>query len=215
MVGSATRRALLAATAFTLLYGLWLALRLGGEEGVRYLSEVVYQFPPMVAAAACAFAALRTAGRERLGWAVFGAGVGLWSAAEWIWSGYDLFFRVEPPLFSVADPLYYLGYPFLMLGVALLVIPARGSRLDAKSLLDALLLATVLGVVAWKWFLIPIYQNTEASTFDLMVTFGYPVLDLALLVAIAFIFYRVQGILGLVPLLLVAGVLAMAIADII
>jgi len=215
MVGSATRRALLAATAFTLLYGLWLTLRLGGDEGLRYLSEVVYQFPPMVAAAACAFAALRTAGRERLGWAAFGAGVAFWAAAEWVWSGYDLFFRAEVPLFSVADPLYYLGYPFLMLGVALLVIPARGSRLDAKSSLDALLSATVLGVVAWKWFLTPIYENTEASTFDLMVTFGYPVLDLALLLGIVFIFYRVQGILGLVPLLLVAGVLATAIADII
>jgi len=102
-----------------------------------------------------------------------------------------------------------------MLGVALLVIPARGSRPDAKSLLDALLLATVLGVVAWKWFLIPIYQNTEASTFDLTVTFGYPVLDLALLVAIVFIFYRVQGALGLLALLLVAGALATAVTDII
>ena len=215
MVGSATRRALLLAGAFTLLYGLWLAFRLGGEEGLRYLSGVVFQFPPMVAAAACAFAALRTSGRERLGWAIFAAGIAFWAAGEWAWSGYDLFFRAEAPLFSVGDPLFYLGYPFLMLGVALLVIPARGSRPDAKASLDALLLATVLGVVAWKWFLTPIYQNTEASTFDLMVTFGYPVVDLALLIGIVFVFYRVQGSLGLVPLLLVAGVLATAVADII
>jgi len=206
---------LLAATAFTLLYGLWLALRLGGEDGLRYLSDVVFEVPPVVAAAACAYAALRTSGRERLGWAAFAAGVAFWAAGEWIWSSYDLFFRAEPPLFSVADPIYYLGYPFLMLGVALLVIPARGSRPSAKSLIDALLLATVLAVVAWRWFLIPIYQNTEASTFDLVVTFGYPVLDVALLVATVFVFYRVQGGLGLPALLLVTGVLATSVADII
>jgi signal transduction histidine kinase len=169
----------------------------------------------MVAAAACGFAALRTAGRERLGWAAFGAGIASWAAAEWIWSGYDLFFRAEAPLFSAADPLYYLGYPFLMLGVALLVVPARGSRLDVKSLLDALLLVAVLGVVAWKWFLTPIYDNTEASTFDVLVTFSYPVLDLALLAAMVFTFYRVQGTLGLVGLLLVAGVLTTTAADVI
>jgi len=214
-VGPATGRALLGAAAFTLFYGLWLALRLGGEEGLRFLSEVLYEVPPVVAAAACGFAALRTSGRERLGWATFAAGVAFWAAAEWIWSSYDLLFRAETPLFSAADPIYYLGYPFLMPGVALLVIPARGSRPSAKSLLDALLLATVLAVVTWKWFLIPIYQNTEASTFDLIVTFGYPVLDLALLVAIVFIFYRVQGALGLPALLLVVGVLATSVADII
>jgi len=211
----AARRALLATAAFTLLYALWLLFRVGGDEGLRYLSEVVFQVPPMVAAAACAFAALRTAGRERLGWAALGAGNASWAAAEWIWSGYDLFFRAEPPLFSVADPLYYLGYPFLMLGVALLVVPARGSRLDAKSLLDALLLVAVLGVVAWKWFLTPIYDNTEASTFDVLVTFSYPVLDLALLAALVFSFYRAQGTLGPVALLLVAGVLTTTVADVI
>jgi signal transduction histidine kinase len=215
MVGPGTRRALLASTAFVLLYALWLILRLGGEEGLRYLSEVVFQFPPMLAAAACAFAALRCAGRERLGWAAFAAGNALWAAAEWIWSGYDLFFRTEPPLFSVADPVYYLGYPFLMLGVMLLVVPPRGSRLDAKSLLDALLLVAVLSVVALKWLLTPIYHNTEASTFDVLVTFSYPVLDLALLAAIVFAFYRAQGTLGLVALLLAVGAILTTVADII
>jgi hypothetical protein len=156
----------------------------------------------MIAAGACAFAALRCTGRERLGWAAFAAGNALWAAAEWIWSGYDLFFRAEPPLFSAADPVYYLGYPFLMLGVMLLVVPPRGSRLDAKSLVDALLLVAVLSVVALKWLLAPIYDNTEASTFDVLVTFSYPVLDLALLAAIVFAFYRAQGTLGMVALLL-------------
>lgn len=213
--GRATRHALLAAAAFTLFYTLWLLFRVGGDEGLRYLSEVVFQVPPMAAAAACGFAAVRTAGRERLGWAAFGAGNASWAVAEWIWSGYDLFFRAEAPLFSIADPLYYLGYPFLMLGIVLLVVPARGSRLDVKSLLDALLLVAVLGVVAWKWFLTPIYENTEASTFDILVTFSYPVLDLGLLAALVFTFYRVQGTLSLVAVLLVAGVVATTVADVV
>lgn len=212
-VGSATKRAVVAATAFTLVYTLWLIFRFGGEDGLRYLSEVVFQLPPMVATGACAFAALRAAGRERWGWAAFAAGIGSWTAAEWIWSGYDLFFRAEPPLFSAADPLYYLGYPLLMAGVGLLVVPGRGSRLDAKSLLDALLVVTVLATVAWRYLLIPVYDNSEVSTFDLLVTFGYPVLDLALLAAIVFAFYRAQGGSGLPALLLVAGALATTATD--
>ena len=210
---SAAHRALGIAVAFTLLYASWLIFRFGGEEGLRYLSEVVYQLPPMAATALCALAALRTAGRERLGWAAFAVGIACWSAGEWIWDSYDLFFRAETPLFSAADPLYYLGYPFLMVGVGLLVVPAPGSRLDAKSAIDGLLLATVLGVVAWRWFLIPIYDNTEASTLDVLVTFGYPVLDLALLAAIIFTFYRVQGGLSLPALLLVAGALTTTVTD--
>ena len=209
----AARGALIASAAFTLLYALWLIFPLGGEEGLRYLSEVVFQFPAMAATGACAVAALRTAGRERLGWAAFAAGIGCWTAAEWIWSGYDLFFRAEPPLLSAAEPLYYLGYPFLMAGVALLVVPAPGSRLDAKSLVDALLLSTVLAVVAWRWFLTPLYEYTDASTLDVLVTFGYPVLDLALLAAIIFTFYRVQGGLSLPAVLLIAGALTTAVTD--
>jgi len=82
VVGPATWRALQVAAVFTLFYALWVALRLGGEEGLRYLSEVIFQFPPMIAAAACAFAALHCAGRERLGWAAFAAGNALWAVAE-------------------------------------------------------------------------------------------------------------------------------------
>ena len=61
---SAAHRALGIAVAFTLLYASWLIFRFGGEEGLRYLSEVVYQLPPMAATALCALAALRTTGRK-------------------------------------------------------------------------------------------------------------------------------------------------------
>src|SRR3990170_5896082 len=208
---SATKLSLAGAAVFTIAYTLWLAFRLGGNDGLRYLSEIAFQLPPMAATGACAFAAWRSRGRERLGWAAFAAGMGSWTAAEWIWSGYDLFFRTEPPLFSRADPLYYLGYPFVMAAIALLVTPPRGSHLDAKSLLDALLLMIVLGVIAWKWLLIPIYEHTDASTFDLFITFSYPALDLALLAAIIFSFYRAQGALGVPALLLVAGAVTMTV----
>jgi diguanylate cyclase (GGDEF)-like protein len=210
---SGTAAALAGAACFTAAYALWLALRLGGDEGLRYLSGAAFQLPSMGAFGTCAFAAWRSRGRDQLGWAAFAAGMASWSAAEWIWSGYDLFFRAEPPLLSAADPLYYLGYPLVMAAIVLLVAPPRGSPLDGKSLLDAMLLMTVLGALAWKWLLIPVYENTDASTADLFVVFSYPALDLVLLAAMILTFYRAQGALGLPALLLVGGTVAMTIAD--
>jgi len=209
----ATALSLGVAAAFTVAYALWLALRIGGEPGLRYLSDVAFQLPPMAASIACLIAAWRSRGRERLGWAAFAAGLASWSAAEWIWSGYDLFFRAEPPLLSAADPFYYLAYPLVIGAIALLVTPPRGSRLDAKSSLDALLLMTVLAVIAWEWLLTPIYEHTDASKFELFVVFGYPAADLALLAAIILTFYRARGALSVPALLLVAGAVMMTASD--
>ena len=203
----------LASLVFTLAYAIWLILRLGGDEALRILSDVLFQVPSLAATAACAVAAARTRGRERAGWAAIAIGIGLWSTAEWVWSCYDLFLRVEPPLFSAADPLYYLGYPFILAGIALLVVPAPGSRLDVKSLIDALLVITVLSIVAWNWLLLPLYEATRASTTEVLVTFGYPVLDFALVMALVFTFYRVQGNLTVPATLLIAGMLTTTVAD--
>jgi diguanylate cyclase (GGDEF)-like protein len=195
------------------VYAAWTVTGFGGEQGLRYLSGISFQIAPMAATAACAFVGARTSGRERVGWALFGLGIGCWSFAEWIWASYDLFFNAEVPLFSYADPLYYAGYPLLMVGAGLLIVPERRSTLTTKSLLDALLLVAVLAVVTWRWVWIPIYQQTDEGAFGLLVTLGYPVLDFALAVVIIFSFYRGNSVLEPPAVLLVFGTLATAVAD--
>jgi len=212
-IASLTTKGSLIAVVFMAGYALWLIGQFGGQEGLRYLSGVAFQFAPMAATVACAVAAARTRGRERLGWAAFATGLACWAVAEWIWAGYDLFFEASPPLFSYADPIYYIGYPLLMAGAVLLIVPERGAGLTTKSLLDGALLVAVLAVVTWRWLWVPIYHNTDADWFGVLVTLGYPVLDFALGVAIIFAFYRGKTILALPPALLVLGVLATTASD--
>lgn len=202
-----------AAVAFTLTYAICLVFQFGGEQGMRMLSDVAFQFAPMVATLACAFVATRTAGRERRGWALFASGLACWAIAEWIWAAYDLFWQADVPLFSYADPIYYAGYVLLMWGAVLLVVPEGTTGFGTKSLLDGLLLIAVLTVLSWRWLWIPIYEQTDADTFGLLITLGYPVLDLALAAVIIFAFYRGNAVLTLPAGLLVLGAFVTTLAD--
>src|SRR3972149_5520785 len=73
--------------AFWAAYAAWLGLRLGGEEGLTFLSNVVYQVPPAVAMVALSLAAVRTRGRARLGWSLAALGMATWAGGGGGWGG--------------------------------------------------------------------------------------------------------------------------------
>src|SRR3989304_10455873 len=121
------------ALAFFAAYTAWLGLRLGGEEGLTFLSNVVYQVPPAVAIVTLSLAALRTRGSARLGWALAALGMTAWAAGGGGWSSYVLFLNKDVPVPSIADPLYYAGYVTMIVAIVVLVRPATGLRGTPKS----------------------------------------------------------------------------------
>lgn len=181
---------LLATVAFWALYAIWLGFRLGGEEGLRYLSDVVYEVPLVVATVTLGRAAARTSGRARIGWALAASGMAAWAVAEWAWSSYDLFFRAEVPLPSLADPLYYLGYLGMTAALVVLVQPDSGWQGLGKSFFDVLIVIIVLATLSWHWVLAPIAKSSDVSLLGVSVTLGYPLMDLAMVTVVVTALYR-------------------------
>ena len=89
---------------------------------------------------------------------------------------------------SLADGLYLAGYMILLAGVLLLVRQRTPDR-DQASVLDATIVATGFGLLAWVFVMAPAATDASAGLLARLVSLAYPLLDvllLALLVRLLF-----------------------------
>jgi PAS domain S-box-containing protein len=117
----------------------------------------------------------------RAGWYLLAAGQAL-NAAAWIcWYLYPVAAEVTLPVPSVGDLMFLASYGLSSVGLAWL---ARGHGARLATLIDALILATALGVLAWVIFLA---DSTDAGLTvpALVVNVGYVAMDVLLLAAAA------------------------------
>ena len=84
------RRTFLAVAAAVALASLVYALVLRnlyfGQQAVTAIDDIGEAAAAALASGACAWAASRAAGKDRLGWALIGISAGLWAAGEVVWS---------------------------------------------------------------------------------------------------------------------------------
>jgi signal transduction histidine kinase len=143
-----------------------------------------------------------------LAWYLIAAGQLAFTAGDAV--GYtDLWVRqVEPPFPSLAD---FLTLPFfpLLVGGLLLLIRRRTPGRDLPSLIDAIILATGVGLLSWIFLIVPLVRFPGLSPFARVVAIAYPVGDL-LVLAVASRLWSAAGprsraywllTLGLIPLL--------------
>ncbi|MDA0168227.1 EAL domain-containing protein [Solirubrobacter taibaiensis] len=164
--------------AAVLLAAYWAALVVGVESPlVTHCAFLALITAPTVAV--LARAALR--GKDRLAWAMLGAGLVLWSLGfHWQIIG-DLRGAARPSFPSPADALWLASYPCFLASFMLLarVWLQRAPRAVALETLAVLLGATALvtaAVVPW------VLDNAgEISVLGRIVTLSYPVADSALL----------------------------------
>jgi hypothetical protein len=126
-------------------------------------------------------AALRDRGRPRLLWAAFGGGLALFFAGDVLWTLDDLVFHITP-FPSAADGLYLIAYP--LLAVALLAMRRQPGG-DMGAFLDAVLVATGVGVLRGVLVLIPTLSDSSASVVSRAIAAAYPLGDLVLLAVVA------------------------------
>jgi hypothetical protein len=69
----------------TLLFLLWLVVRIGGENGVRYFDDIVTALAALSACVACLLAGKRQSGSKRRFWMLLASALGAWTFAEVIW----------------------------------------------------------------------------------------------------------------------------------
>jgi len=98
-----------------------------GDHATTVVDDIGEAVAAAVACAACAWAASRADGRERLGWALMSASTGLWSAGEVVWSIYEVGLGQQVPSPSLADVGFLSAVPFAVAGIRAFWSDARGT----------------------------------------------------------------------------------------
>ena len=129
-------------------------------------------------AAVCWWTYRRAAGTSRTVWALLSLVIALDTVANMWWAGLDL--SGSSPYVSPADGLYLLTYPPLFAAVFLMARGRTGQR-GVRALIDGLILAMGLGLLAWEALLVAPGSLSSAQGFlHHLVLISYPLLDLFL-----------------------------------
>ncbi len=192
-----------------------LALSIPGLDGQSMLvvSNGGQLAAAVAATAACALAARRTSGHERLTWVLLGSATGGWMFGQTVWSYYEVVLGVEVPFPSLAD-VGFLVFP-LLAAPALLFwrrVSDRAST-QGRDLLDGAIVAASLLTLSWSTTLGKVAVGGGDGWLPLTLSLAYPIGD----VVVATVVFSILGRDGAgrrATLLLVAGgVGGLAVAD--
>lgn len=120
---------------------------------------------------------------QAMSWWLVACGLLMFAVGDIIWDLYESFLEREVPFPSYADILYLAGYPLLVAGLALLLL--RGRRSDGWGhLIDALIIATGIGLLYWVLLIGPCFADAGLSSAERLVSAAYPLMDLVLLAVV-------------------------------
>ncbi len=202
--------------AVVLLFALVLGTGVGGPHFAQTVSNFGLGLAALTAAVACLIRAQSFTGRMRWGWAMIGLGVLSWGLGQSAWVYLETFRGDEAPFPSPAD-LGYVGM-VLLTPIGLLVLPSRAQNLAnrLRSILDGLMVAASLMLIAWIFVVAPLLAAGQDSAMALSVSLAYPLGDVVIVTMVLYMLAqqrrhgRTFGHLALVG----AGIAAFAVSDI-
>ena len=152
--------------------------------------------------------------RAWIGWLCLGGSALFYSIGQIIWTTYD--YKTSTFPFPATYDYFYLAvYPLGWVGIALL-IPRSGSAAGrTRLLLDACIAVASALAITWYFILGPTISTLSDSPLVKIVSLAYPLGDLSLCVAAAFLIFGPSGALALSGSLwrLGIGVTILAITD--
>lgn len=186
---------------------------LGGSDANALFNTWIYNALMLMGAAACLLRAALLR-RERMAWALLGAGLLLYTGGEIYYSAV-LAGQASVPIPSLADGAYLAFYPLAYAAMVILLRKRIGSFPVARWL-DGAIVGSAVAALAAALVLSPIVDaSNEGSTLAVATNLAYPIADVALLTlvvtAAAFTGWRPGrswAILG-------AGLLLLAASDVI
>ena len=194
----------------SIAYALILRYVWFGDQAVTALDDVGEAVAAALACAACAWAASRAQGRDRLGWALMSISAGLWAAGEVVWSVYEVGMQVEVPYPSLADAGFLAAVPFAVGGIRAFWGPPRGTAASWRIWFDGLIVAIALTSTAWGFGLRTVWESGSPT---LALDLAYPVSDIVIgTVLILAIRRAAESQRGRMALLLV-GIASYSVAD--
>ncbi|WP_127501730.1 putative bifunctional diguanylate cyclase/phosphodiesterase [Actinoplanes solisilvae] len=209
-------RLCLLAGAFVAAFAFVLGTGAGGAALAQAVSNFGLCFAALAAAAACLWRSRRFSGRRRGGWALIGLGVLSWGLGQGTWLYLETFRGDQVPFPSPAD-LGYLGMVVLA-PIGLLVLPSRAQTLAnrARSVIDGLMVAASLVLMAWIFVVQPLLDSATSSTLALCVSLTYPLGDVVIVTMVLYMLaqQRRDGRAFAQLALVGAGIAAFAVSDI-
>ena len=208
------RRAFVVAAAAVALVSLLYALNIRtapfGQHAVTAMDDIGEAVAAAIASAACAWAASRGAGKDRLGWALMGISAGLWSAGEVVWSIYEVGLGMQVPYPSLADAGFLSAVPFAFAGIRAFWGTARGTSSRWRVWFDGVIVALALTSTAWAFGLKSVWtSNSPTKILDLAYPVGDILIGTILILAIRRASQQQAGRMAF----LLAGVALYSIAD--
>ena len=123
--------------------------------------------------------------KDRLSWYFLALAGTCFTLGDDASSFYNLVLHVSVPFPSFADALYLAGYPFLFAGVLRLTRnPNRSFRRENYA--DAAIVSMGALAISWYFLMNSYVHDSTLTTFGMLVTLAYPIMDIALL----FILFR-------------------------
>ena len=201
------------ATATTVVVFFLLLLRVGGDTLTNKVDDLGELGAALFASACCVIAAVRRR-RTRTAWTLLSISALSWGAGEAVWSYYELLRHVEVPFPGWADVGFLGAVPFAAAG--LLCFPTAGVARTAARM-QALLTGTLVGgsllFVSWVTVLGPIFEHSHDGAASEIVVLAYPIGDVAIATLVVILFLRPGARDRSSLALVLAGMLALAVAD--
>ena len=183
-----------------------------GDKPVIAIDDIGEALAAAVACAACAWAARKSTGHNRLGWALMSVSTGLWSAGQIVWTIYEVVLGVAVPQPGLVDIGFLSAVPFAVAGIRAFWGDARGTSARWRVWFDALIVAIALTSTAWGFGLRIVWAtpgDIGSKTYALI----YPVGDILIGTVLILAIRRASGQQKGRMALLLCGVAAYSIAD--
>jgi diguanylate cyclase (GGDEF)-like protein/PAS domain S-box-containing protein len=197
------------------LFGAVLSTGVGGPDASQTISNLGLCVAAISAAIACLIRAKSFGGRMRWGWALIGLGVLSWGLGQSCWVYLESFRGDEVPFPSQAD-IGYLGM-VLLTPAGLLILPSTAQALAnrARSVLDGLMVATSLVLMAWILIVEPLIKAGGDSALTLYISLAYPLGDVVIVTIVIYMLalQRQRGRNFSHLALVGVGIVAFAISD--
>src|SRR5712691_2082423 len=202
--------AVAAVAIVSIVYALDIRYLILGPRGVTAVDDIGEAVAAALASAACAWAATRSTGRDRLAWTLMSISTGLWAAGEIAWSYFEVGLNIPTPYPSLADVGFLAAVPFAFLGIRAFWSAPRGTSSHWRVWFDGVIVALALTSTAWAFGLKSVWlSNSTTKILDL----AYPVSDILIGTILILAIRRAsQQQAGRMAFLL-AGVASYSIAD--
>ncbi len=125
-------------------------------------------------------------------WYLIAVGQALYAAANVIWYIGPLGFGVTLPYPSPVDGLYLISSAVLLAGLSLLIRVRSGGH-DRAGLIDAVIVATGVGMLSWVFLMAPYVRDPALSLETRLVSAAYPLVDVLLLGILARLTFATGG----------------------